>query len=261
LVDAGERLSPPIRGTKQIAVAGTTAEQEFDMFEDLNNIPVNRVDTTVEVIPGGDGSHERDEVFVTTSLGLTADIDSEKEAILILPLAAQAQSKPIVRYTDEPIKGPAVFEFDDVERSIYDQELVDRLEKMADGASKKEQRDFAVAVGRAAKSLSVTTVTVKPGQRELRLFYEIAADKVGEREFQFEIIGPLPSFVLQGGGSIGLITLLARGATVIDAKALTEPNNEGSEIADKIEADMGYRHLIGWQWQHDPLFRIKYRYA
>ena len=149
------------------------------MFENLANIPVTRIDTVIDVISRGDGTHDQDDVFVTASLGLTTDIDSEQEAILILPLASEAQSKPIVRYTEEPIQGSAVFEFDDVERSVYDQELVDRLEKMANGASKKEQRDFAVAFGRATKSFSVTAVTVKPGQRELRLFYKVAADKVG----------------------------------------------------------------------------------
>lgn len=228
-------------------------------FENLSNIPVNRVDTTIDVIAKGDGSHDQDEVFVTASLGLTADIDSEKEAVLILPMASEAQSKPIVRYTEDLITGPAVFEFDEVERSVYDQEFVNRLEKMADGASKKEQRDFAVSVGRAASSLSVTTVTIKPGQRELRLFYKIAADKVADREFQFDVIGPLPSFVIQAGGSIGVIAALPRSTTLISAVGLTDPNNPGSEIA-KAEADLGLRHLIGWQWQNDPLFRVRYRY-
>jgi hypothetical protein len=228
-------------------------------FTDLNNIPVNRVDTVIDVVAKGDGTHEQDEVFVTTSLGLTSDIDSVEEAVLILPMAAEAQAKPIVRYTEDLITGPAVFEFDEVERSVYDQEFVDRLEKMADGASKKEQRDFAVSVGRAANSISVTTVKVKPGQRELRLFYKIAADKVGDREFQFDVIGPLPSFVIQTGGSIGVIAALPRATTLVSAVGLTDPNNPGSEIA-KSEADLGLRHLIGWQWQNDPLFRIRYRY-
>lgn len=244
----------------QPAVAGTTAERESPMFEDLSNIPVNRVDTVIDVISRGDGSHEQDDVFVTASLGLAADIDSGEEAILILPLASEAQSKPIVRYTDEPIKGSAVFEFDDVERSVYDQELVDRLEKMADGASKREQRDFAVAVGRATKSFSVTAVKVEPGQRELRLFYKVAADKVGDREFQYEIVGPLPSFSIKGSGSIGVVSLQPRGTTVVSAKGLTDPDNEGSEIEKKEEA-LGYRPVIGWEWKKDPLFRVRYKYA
>lgn len=229
------------------------------MFEDLSNIPVNRVDTVVDVVSRGDGSHEQDDVFVTASLGLMADIDSSEEAVLILPLASEAQSKPIVRYSDEPIKGAAVFELDNVERSVYDQEFVDRLEKMADGASKKEQRDFAVAVGRATKAFSVTAVSVKPGQRELRLFYRVAADKVGEREFQYEVIGPLPSFVIQAGGSIGVISLQPRRTTLVSAKGLVDPSNEGSEIS-KVEAKLGYREVIGWEWQSDPLFRVRYRY-
>ena len=228
-------------------------------FQDLSNIPVNRVDTTIDVIAKGDGTHDQDEVFVTTSLGLTSDLDSESEAILILPMAGEAQAKPIVRYTEDLITGPAVFEFDEVERSVYDQELVGRLEKMADGASKKEQRDFAVSVGRAASSLSVTTVTIKPGQRELRLFYKIAADKVADREFEFDVIGPLPSFVIQTGGSIGVIAALPRATTLVSAVGLTDPSNPGSEIA-KAEADLGLRHLVGWQWQNDPLFRIRSRY-
>ncbi|HEX5929635.1 MAG TPA: hypothetical protein VFY48_09600 [Solirubrobacterales bacterium] len=228
------------------------------MFEDLSNIPVSRVDTVIDVVSRGDGTQAQDDVFVTASLGLTGDIDSE-EAILILPLASEAQTRPLVRYTDEPIKGAAVFEFDDVERAAYDQEFVDRLEKMADGASKREQRDFAVAVGRVTKSFSVAAISVKPGQRELRLFYKIAADKVGDREFEYEVIGPLPSFVIQGGGSIGVVSLQPRKTTVVSAKGLTDPSNEGSEIA-KVEARLGYRQVIGWEWQSDPLFRVRYRY-
>ena len=41
--------------------------------------------------------------------------------------------------------------------------------------------------------------------------------------------------------------------------ALTDPNNPGGEIA-KSETDLGYRHHIGWSWQNDPLFKVRYRY-
>jgi hypothetical protein len=99
-------------------IQSSTREREPMAFQDLNNIPVNRVDTVIDVIAKGDGTHEQDEVFVTASLGLTGEIDSEEEAILILPLASEAQSMPIIRYTEDSIKGPAVFEFDDGGRRI-----------------------------------------------------------------------------------------------------------------------------------------------
>ncbi len=228
-------------------------------FEPLNNIPVRNIDTTIDVVSRGDGSHSQDDVFVTVGLDLVGDIDTSEPATLILPLASEAQQEPLLRYTDAPIRGAQVFTFDEVERSVYDQQVVDRLEKLGDGASKKEQRAVATAVGRAAKSLSSTIVEVKPGQRRLRLFYSIAADKVADREFEFSVIGPLPSFVIQTGGSIGVIALLPRSTQVVSAEALTDPNNPGSALP-RTDATLANRPAMSWFWQNDPLFRVRYRY-
>jgi hypothetical protein len=228
-------------------------------FEPLNNIPVRTVNTIIDVVSRGDGTHQQDDVFVTVDLELLADVDPGQEATLILPLAAEAQQAPILRYTDKPINGAQVFTFDEVERSVYDQQVVDRLEALADGATKKEQRSLATAIGRAAKSLSATVIQIAPGQRRLRLFYAIAADKVADREFEFSVIGPLPSFVIQAGGSIGVITLLPRNTTVVTAEGLTDPNNPGSAI-QRTDANLAARPLLGWFWQNDPLFRVRYRY-
>lgn len=229
-------------------------------FEELTNIPITTIDTVVEVISKGDGSHEHDQVMVSSNLALTGDIDAEKEALLLLPLASEAQARPIVRYSDEHVKDGAVFAFDPVERSVYDEELIERLEALADGTSKAEQKKVATALGRCADGISAAVVRVKPGQPTLRLFYEIAAPKVDERLFEFQIMGPLPSFVIQGGGSISMVTVLPRTTTVESAVGLTDPANPGSEIGTKAEADLGGRHLVGWTWQNDPLFKVRYRY-
>lgn len=229
-------------------------------FEPLSNIPVRIVDTTIDVVARGDGSHENDDVLVTVQMQLLADIDAAKKATLILPLASEAQQQPVLRYTDQPITGPQVFTFDPVERSVYDEQVVDKLEALADGASKREQRDLAVAVGRAAKSLSSTVVEVKPGQRQLRLFYGVAADKVADREFEFSVVGPLPSFVIQAGGSIGVTTMLPRSTSVVTAEGLTDPNNPGSALP-RTDANLAGRPVAAWFWQSDPLFRVRYRYA
>lgn len=140
-----------------------------------------------------------------------------------MPLASEAQQQPVLRYTSQPITGAQVFAFDPVERSDYDDKVVEKLEALADGASKREQRDLAVAIGRAASSLSSAVVDVEPGQRSLRLFYGVSADKVADREFEFSVVGPLPSFMIQAGGSIGVTTLLPRNTTVVSAEGLTDP--------------------------------------
>ncbi len=114
-------------------------------FEPLNIIAVCNIDTTIDVVSRGDGSHAQDDVFVTVGLDLVGEIDASEPATLILPLASEAQQQPLLRYTDDPIRGAQVFTFDEVERSVYDQQVVDRLEKLGDGASKKEQRAVATA--------------------------------------------------------------------------------------------------------------------
>lgn len=228
-------------------------------FDPVTNIPVRVVDTTIDVVSRGAGDQDYDDVFVTAQLELQGEIASGERAVLILPLASEAQQQPILRYTDQPIDGPQVFTFDPVERSAYDDEVIRSLETLADGASKREQRDLAVDIGRAANSFSSAVIAVEPGQRTLRLFYGIAADKVGDREFEFSVIGPLPSFVLQAGGSIGVIAMLPRSTTVIRAEGLFNPQDPSS-IVPPSNAMLGGRPVWGWFWQYDPLFRIRYRY-
>jgi hypothetical protein len=81
-------------------------------------------------------------------------------------------------------------------------------------------------------------LTVPPGKRQLRFFFTIAADRVGDREYEFQVLGPLASFALQGGVSISVLTLLARGTTLIEARG----------------------RALGWLWKNDPLFRVRYHY-
>jgi len=228
-------------------------------FQTLTNIAVRNVDTTIDVISKGAGDHAADEVIVTSTLQLLGDIDASEEAVLLLPLASETQQQPLVRYSEDDIT-QASYAFDPVERSVYDQQVADRLAALADGASKKEQKALNAAINRAANSISQAVVRVKPGQRQLRLFYALAADAVGNREFEFSVIGPLPSFVIQAGGSISVLTTLARGTTLVSAVGLTDPNNPGSEIP-KTECDVAGRKIIGWFWQNDPLFRVRYRYG
>lgn len=229
-------------------------------FEPLTNVPVQRVDTVIEVVPRGDGSHASDDVFVTTNLTLLADIDTAREATLILPMATEAQQQPIVRYTGEPITGAQAFAFDPVERAPLDDKVVERLAALANGVTKKEQKALATAIERASAAMSTTVIEVQPGQRQLRLFYSIAADKVADREFEFSVIGPLPTFVIGAGGSIHVTALLARGTALVNAQAYVDPNNPSSQQLPVTPQDLVGRTALAWLWQNDPLFKVRYRY-
>ncbi len=224
----------------------------------LPNVPVARLDSVLEVVSKGVGDQAGDEVFISTTMQLAADIDAANEVMLILPMSSEASQQPILRYVGGDIQKTSIT-FDIVDRSAYDQAVAAALASLADGATKKEQKKLATAIGRSAKSFSQAVLTVKPGQRQLRFFFTIAADRVADREYEFQVLAPLASFALQAGGSISVIGLLPRSTTLVEAHGLQDPNNPGSEIPHQ-DADLGGRHAIGWLWQFDPLFRVRYRY-
>lgn len=137
--------------------------------------------------------------------------------------------------------------------------MIERLVALNDGATQREQRDLAAAIRRAARTFSTTVIEVQPGQRRLRLFYAVAADRVADREYQFTVVGPLPSFVIAAGGSIGVTALMPRGSSVTKAEGLFDPNNPSS-IVTATSATLGGRPAWGWFWQNDPWFTVRYRY-
>lgn len=224
----------------------------------LPNVPVATVDSVIEVVSKGAGDQPNDEVFVTTTMRLAADVDPSGEVTLILPMSSEASQQPLLRYVGGDIQTTAVT-FDQVDRSAYDQRVANALSALADGVTKKEAKELERAIAKAAKSFSQATLTVKPGQRQLRFFFTIAADRVGDREYEFQVLGPLASFVLTPGGSISVVALLARGTTLVSAIGLQDPNNPGSELP-RTDCNAGARHISGWMWQYDPLFRVRYRY-
>ena len=205
----------------------------------------------------GDGSQANDEVFITTTLNLGQEIDSQNEVTLLLPLASEAQQKPLMRYVAEEVQEATTF--DPVERSVYDQKVADALQALQE-EEREKQKALAKAIADAAKGFSQAVLTVKPGQRQLRFFYTVAANRTPEGLFEARVFGPLASFVLQPGDSLGVVAMLSRGATLVEAVALTNPDDEGSRLPSQVEQPLGGRHCIGWTWQNDPLFRIRYRY-
>lgn len=223
----------------------------------LLNVPIARQDTTMDVVRKGDGSHAFDEVVVTTTLELAGDVDAN-EVTVVLPLAGKTQQKPLLRWTEDDPAAESVT-FDPVERSVFDQGVADALKDFYDD-DRQEREKLAKAIGKAAKGgISQAVLTIKPGQRQLRFFYTIAAFRQESGLFTFDVLGPLASFVLQTGGSLSAVALLARGTTLVEAHGYSEPANLAGEISTE-QTVLAQRQMLGWYYQNDPLFRITYRY-
>lgn len=225
----------------------------------LTNVPIAKLDSVLDVVSEGDGTHDHDEVLISSTMILAGDLDGAGPATLILPLSGEGAQQPLLRYVNDDVRAQTVIAFDPVERSQADQRVADALARLADGETKTEAKKLAAAIKAVAKGWSQAVLTVQPGERQLRFFFSVAAKKVAEREYQFEILGPLASFALQTRGSIGVVCLLPTGTTLVDAQALTDPNNPGSALP-RTDASLGGRPCFGWQWTNDPLFRVRYRY-
>src|SRR5687767_11008816 len=180
----------------------------------LPSVPVSRVDSILEVVSKGGGDQPHDEVFITTTMQLTADIDATQEVTVILPMSSEASQQPLLRYVGGDIQTTSIT-FDPVERSAYDQRVANALAALSDRVTKKEAKELERAIAKAAKSFSQAILTVEPGQRHLRFFFTIAADRVGDREYEFQVLGPLASFALTAGGSISVVSVLARGTSLV----------------------------------------------
>jgi hypothetical protein len=225
----------------------------------VGGLPIDRVDTVVEVVRKGDGTHERDEAFVTMTLHLTADIDATQDVTLIAAISGKAAQQPLLRYIDDDVRAATAVQFDEVERSAADQRVVDDIEALGDGATKKELQRLAAGVRAASKGWSQTLFTVKPGERQLRFFFTVAAERVAEREFAFDLLVPLASFVVITRGTAGVVGILPPGTTPVEIRAWQDPNNPGSELP-RQDATLAGRTCFGFSWTNDPLVRVRYRY-
>lgn len=223
----------------------------------LMNVPIIRQDTTIDVVSKGDGTHAVDEVVVTTTIDLAADIDPNEPVTVLLPMATDAQQKALLRWSEDDPATESVT-FDPVERSAYDQAVADAVGDLQE-EDRKEHEKAAKAIAKAAKSFSQAVLVVKPGQRRLRFFYVIAAKRADDGTYRADVLGPLSSFVLQAGGSLSVIALLARGTALVEAHAYTDPVNLTGELTTE-QATVAGRHILGWSYTNDPLFRITYRY-
>lgn len=219
----------------------------------LINAPISRQDAVIEIVRKGDGAQAHDEVYVTTSLTLAADLDVQ-EVTLLLPMSSSANHKPLMRYTEDAVTEAAAF--DPVDRSVYDQAVADALASLQEDEREKQAK-LAKAIGKAVQGVSQAVLTVKPGQRDLRFFYTVATTPTETSgQFELQVLAPLASFILQPGGSIGVTALLPRGATLVEAVALQDPSNPSSALPNMQQTELGGRMCLGWLWQYDPMLQL-----
>lgn len=222
----------------------------------FTDAPITRQDTVIEVVGRGTGGQPHDEVFVTTSITLAADIATE-EIRLILPMSAEAAQKPLMRVVDSPITDAV--QFDALERPEVIKELQDALSNLQQ-AEQAASQAVLDAVEKNAQGMGGAVLPIRPGQRDLRFFFSVAAPLGPDGSYSLQMLGPLASFVLQPGGSISVIGLLPRGARLVEANALQVTGDPGTALPESGRGEIAGRTTIGWLWQYDPSFTLRWTY-
>lgn len=114
----------------------------------------------------------------------------------------------------------------------------------------------------------LSSVVYKKGTKVLTFEYELALYPKEDKTFELALWAPMPTFnVATGGQVVANIQLPGSGpqfrCSLLEAEGYI-PDAQGNptqqKVAKKIDSEMGLRRIIGWVWQNDPLFKVRYQY-
>jgi hypothetical protein len=221
----------------------------------ITPIPVNWENCLVDLQPTSQFGADHDTAMINTTMLLQAS--AEEEATFVLPIAGEAEQAPLMRVV------------------AYTPEEAHQFEEQTDFAAIEAEFGAALtaspeakAVIEAAKAESPTAlrvkVKVKKGDQLVRFFYPQEVPQKEDGSFEFRILAPLASFVLNpSGGNVSFAVAMPRVAgKAVTIAAATSENPPGSAATELTERPvLAQRQLVGHYLSADPLYVIRYSYA
>ncbi len=217
---------------------------------------VNWVSLQATILSSTKFGAEYDRVKVLHEIGLTSELAVDETFFI------PAKDKPLdtrANFPDGNITNFAGQRFKDL-----DDEIQKYLAAVKEGnASQMDE------MHKLLKSTTLLApVIYKKGTKVLTFEYELALYPKEDKTFELAIWAPMPTFNVATGGQV-VATIQLPGSSPHFKCALLEAegyipdpqgnltNQRASKVVDK---DMGLRRIVGWQWQNDPLFKVRYQY-
>lgn len=230
---------------------------EILMFT-VNNekLNVNWVSLNATVLSSSKYGEEYDRVKVLHEIGLSAPL-VEDESFYI-----PAKDKPLdtrTTFPDGNITNFAGQRFKDLQ-----DELAQFEQALKEGNAAKLEELYNLM-----KSTTMLSALVyKKGTKVLTFEYELALYPQENKVFELALWAPMPTFnVATGGQVVANIQLPGNGpqfkCTLLEAEGyIPDPqgNPTSQTVSKVVDSDMGLRRVIGWSWQNDPLFKVRYQY-
>lgn len=208
------------------------------------------------VLPSSQHGLQYDRVKVLHEIGLETPLPQD-ENFFVPPSDRAIDTRTL--FPDGNIVNFAGQRFKDLQDELlkYSQALQNR-----DVQTMNELHELFVA------TTMLSPVLFKAGTQVLTFEYEMAIYPDADRVFELNFWAPMPSFQPAGQSQITTIVQLpsvsnlAFQAKILEANGF-EPDAQGNpvqEIPKVLDGDYGLRHIIAWNWQKDPFFKVKYQY-
>jgi len=221
-----------------------------------NKLPVNWVSMQATVLASSRYGLEYDRLKVLHEIGLAQPLASD-ESFYVPPVGRAIDTRKV--FPDGNITNFAGQRFQDLQDEIA--RYADAL-KAADVAVMDEMHELLKATA------MLSPVIFKQGTHVLTFEYELALYPNAEQVFELALWAPMPSFEVSGRAQITATVMLpssnnfAFNARVLEAVG-HQPDAQGNpvtEVPKVLDSEYGLRHILVWNWQNDPLFRVKYQY-
>lgn len=222
----------------------------------ITSLTIQSESVLVDLQPTSQYGAEHDTAMINTTMLLQAP--ATETVIFALPAFDAPLQEPVLRVIAET---PGVAEtfaettFDEIDRELREQFA----------QARRDDRAFWDEIRHGGAShVSFARVLIQAGQQLIRFHYPQKIPRLEDGSYQFRVLAPLASFVLNGGGGdISFVTALPRvfGRTVQLVSATTEnpPGSPAQPIGE--QATIAQRLLIGHYIKQDPIYTITYRYA
>lgn len=221
----------------------------------ITPLTIQSENVLVDLQPTSLHGAEHDTAMINTTMLLQAP--ATESVIFALPSFDAPLQEPMLRVVAET---PGVAEaFAETTFAAVDKELRELFAQ-----ARRDDREFWDALRQGeAQHVSFARVRIEAGEQLIRFHYPQKVPKLEDGSFQFRVLAPLASFVLNGGGGdISFVAALPRVyGRAVELMAATTENPPGSPAQALTEqAAIAQRLLVGHYVKQDPIYTITYRY-
>lgn len=222
----------------------------------LTPMPIQWENVLVDLQSTSQYGANHDTAMINTTMLLQAP--SAEEIIFALPAVDAPEQAPVMRVIAE---SPGVAT--EFEETTFDE--VDKELRTTFAEARRADREFwNLLKSEAHAGVSWARVRVSQGAQLVRFHYPQRVPRLEDGSFQFRVLAPLASFILNPSGgeisfSVALPRIQGRNVQLVQAVSENPPGSPATELGERPV--LAQRQFVGHFLRQDPLYTIRYTYS